>query len=609
MNGRQGRALFPSGRRYTWILVAALLLAVCSCQGAHGFAHGAAAFSTAGAQARRRRQRQQQSSVTPTVGRLAATADPPHNNNNDATATTSTTTQDDETAAASAWQEHRGDARGAVLRLTDVSVWRGPAEILKGIDWSVAPGTKWALVGANGAGKSTLLQAIANDDAERTGRTSGRIVISTTAELAYLQQTAIAGSTRTVYQEAAAGMVALAEAEARMQAAAAKGDLVALEAATTRFQAVGGYQQESKVARVLKGLGFTDLDQKCSELSGGWQMRVALAKTLLTEATLTLLDEPSNHLDASAKAWVARYLANYDGDGALILVTHDVDLLKSMDHMAEVIPGASGLQIYKSCSYTQYMELKTARTAAAYTAYETNQAKAAKLQAFVDRFGASANKASAAQSRVKQIEKMRAAGELDAPADALVTQRFKPSLRLPDPPKAMGDSLLRLRGAAVGHAGNVLVPRVDLDIQRGMKVLIRGPNGAGKSTILHSLRGGIPLLEGQRLENESLKLAFFTQDLAQELDPNQRAMDIVTAYARAEGGDISISNEAARSALGRLGLTGEKALRKIRDLSGGEKARVALAMFSLKPSNLYLVSGNGSAIFHEWRGCGKRYSP
>jgi ATPase subunit of ABC transporter with duplicated ATPase domains len=525
---------------------------------------------------------------------LAATVDPPHHHPNDGTDAVTTATMSQQPA----WQEHWGDARGAVLRLTDVSVWRGPAEILQGLDWSVAPGTKWALVGANGAGKSTLLQAIANEEEEAehsTGRTSGKIVISTTAELAYLQQTAVAGSTRTVYEEAAAGMVALAQAEARMQEAAATGDLVALEAATTRFTALGGYQQEAKVARVLQGLGFTDLDQKCSELSGGWQMRVALAKTLLTEASLTLLDEPSNHLDASAKAWVARYLANYDGDGALILVTHDVDLLKSMDHMAEVIPGASGLQIYKSCSYTQYLEVKAARTAAAYTAYETNQAKAAKLQAFVDRFGASANKASAAQSRVKQIEKMRAAGELDAPADALVTQRFKPSLRLPDPPKAMGDSLLRLQGAAVGHGGNVLVPRVDLDIQRGMKVLIRGPNGAGKSTILHSLRGGIPLLDGKRVENESLKLAFFTQDLAQELDPNERAMDIATAYARAEGGDILISNEAARSSLGRLGLTGEKALRKIRDLSGGEKARVALAMFSLKPSNLYLVSGKGSA--------------
>lgn len=259
-----------------------------------------------------------------------------------------------------------------------------------------------------------------------------------------------------------------------------------------------------------------------------------------------------------------------------------------MDHIAEVIPGAAGLQIYKSCNYEQYLALKEQRAAAAVAEFEKNQEKAAKLQQFVDRFGASATKASAAQSRVKQIERMQAEGLLEAPTDAVVAQRFKPSLVLPEPPKAMGESLLALDEAKVGYGDNkVLVSDVKLNIRRGMKILVRGPNGAGKSTVLHTLRGGIPLLEGKRRENEQLHLAFFTQDLAQELDPDETAVDTVTAYART--GDINISDQDARGALGRLGLTGEKALRKIRDLSGGEKARVALAMFSLKPSNLYLV--------------------
>ena len=481
------------------------------------------------------------------------------------------------------WHAYRGDARGAVLLMEDVDVNRGPAEILQGITWRVEPQQTWALVGANGAGKSTLLKAAVNEIPS-----SGRIVISTTARVGYLKQTAVAGSTQTVYEEAASGMTAIHQAYERMQQASEDGDLVALEKATTQYEALGGYQQEQKVASVLKGLGFTNLEQPCNELSGGWQMRVALAKTLLSESTLTLLDEPSNHLDASAKRWLANYLKNYDA-GSLILVTHDTELLQSMKHIAEVIPGAAGLQIYKSCTYEQYLALKEQRAAAAVAEFEKNQEKAAKLQSFVDRFGASATKASAAQSRVKQIERMQSQGLLDAPADAVVAQRFKPSLVLPEPPKAIGESLLALHEASIGHgADKALVSNVDLDIRRGMKILITGPNGAGKSTLLHTLRGGITLLGGTRSENDQLRLAFFTQDLAQELDPNETAVDTVTAYART--GDVNVSNQDARGALGRLGLTGEKAMRKIRDLSGGEKARVALAMFSLKPSNLYLVS-------------------
>jgi ATPase subunit of ABC transporter with duplicated ATPase domains len=340
----------------------------------------------------------------------------------------------------------------------------------------VEPYQKWALVGANGAGKSTLLKAALHE----IGLGNGSVTIATTAQVGYLQQTAVAGSTKTVYDEAASGMTAIHDAYTRMQQAANDNDLVALERATTQYEALGGYQQEQKVSAVLKGLGFTNLEQTCDQLSGGWQMRVALAKTLLSESTLTLLDEPSNHLDASAKKWLARYLQSYD-NGSLILVTHDTDLLNAMDHIAEVIPGAPGLQIYKSCNYHQYLALKEQRAAAAVTEFTKNQEKAAKLQAFVDKWGASATKATAAQSRVKQIERMEKEGLLQAPPDAVIAQRFKPSLVLPDPPKAMSESLMALKDAVVGHDTNQpLVSNVNLEIVQGMKLLIRGPNGAGK---------------------------------------------------------------------------------------------------------------------------------
>lgn len=366
------------------------------------------------------------------------------------------------------------DARGAALLLEDVTVYRGPSRILHNVDWRIEPRTKWALVGQNGAGKSTLLKAIVGEIAF-----DGSIRRGTKGAVGYLQQTAVAGSSRTVYEEAASGMVAINDARHAVERASANGDLEALEKATSRFEAIEGYKQEQKVSAVLKGLGFTNFDKKCDELSGGWQMRVAFARLLLSEPSLCLMDEPGNHLDAAAKNWLAKYLADYDGEGSMILVTHDVGLLKAMDHIAEVVPPSGNLQIYKSCRFDQYLDLKEQRAAVALSEYDRNAEKAAKLQAFVDRFGASATKASAAQSRVKQIQRMEREGLLDAPSQSILGQRFRPSLVLPNPPKAVGEVLLSLSKAAVGYKGKSLVSGIDLDITKGMKLLIRGPNGAG----------------------------------------------------------------------------------------------------------------------------------
>ena len=381
--------------------------------------------------------------------------------------------------------------RGAAVLLEEVSVYRGPACIIQDVNWRIEPRTKWALVGANGAGKSTLLQAISDAIPYQ-----GNIWTSTIDGIGYLRQTAVASgnSNRTIYEEAASGMTRIYQASRRMEEATNNEDWDALERATVEFEALGGHQQEQKVASVLKGLGFVDAQAihtvRCSELSGGWQMRVAFARLLLSEPTLCLMDEPSNHLDASAKKWLCNYLRNYEGEGSMILVTHDVQLLQSMDHIAEVVPGGanseggSSLQIYKSCTYDQYLELKQQRAEAAQSEYERNTQKAAKLQGFVDRFGASATKASAAQSRVKMLEKMKREGLLDAPAQAVVVQRFRPSLVLPEPPSvgAVDKPLLSLRDASLGYGdkSKPLLSSVNLDITPGMKILVRGPNGAGR---------------------------------------------------------------------------------------------------------------------------------
>jgi ATPase subunit of ABC transporter with duplicated ATPase domains len=499
-------------------------------------------------------------------------------------------------------QFRRGDTRGAALLVENVAISRGASQILTSINWRIEPKAKWGLVGSNGCGKSTLLKGILG----QISLDEGSITVGTTQQVGYLPQSAVAGSNRTIFEEAASAMKKIEEARRaleRAQTIVADGvtsdplaALAALDRAMEQFQAVGGYTQEQQVETVLKGLGFKDMAKRCDELSGGWQMRVSLARLLLSQPTLCILDEPGNHLDVNAKNWLAGYLKTYTA-GAMILVTHDVQLLNSVDHIAEIAMGQ--IQLYKSCNHDQYLQEREFRAQAAQAEYERNLEKAAKLQGFVDRFGASATKASAAQSRVKQIEKMREQGLLDAPADHLQNRRFLPRLRLPKPPKAIGENLLWLKGGQVGHSANLpLISDIDLRLVRGMKILLRGPNGCGKSTILHSLRGQLQLLQGQLISNDGLRLGVFTQDLAQELPATARAVDLVTAYGRTY--DENLSDQDARTVMGALGLTGEKSLRQIRELSGGEKARVALAMFALKPSNLYLLDEVSNHLDIEW---------
>jgi len=488
-----------------------------------------------------------------------------------------------------------GDTKGAVLTVEDVAISRGPAQILSNVNLRIENNERWGIVGPNGAGKSTLLGALMG-----TVRIDeGDALIGPKTRVGYLKQTAVAGSTRTVAQEAASGMQEIEDTKLAMEAAGKiveDGDysedaLIKLQDTTEAFESAGGYTQEQSVESVLKGLGFTseDSDTLCSDFSGGWQMRIALAKLLLSKPSLLLLDEPSNHLDSAARSWLSEYLSTYDG--SLVLVSHDLTLLqKSVNNIAEVIAGT--LLTYGSCNYDKYLEQKVFRAQTAQAEYERNLAEAANLQAFVDRFGASATKAKQAQDRAKKLEKMRKEGKLTPPAAAVIDNRRKPKLNLPPPPKAIGEDLISLVDADIGHDPNgpPLLKNINLEVRRGMKLLLRGPNGAGKSTLMAALRGKLELLNGKRIENDQLRLGTFTQDLAQELDVNARAIDLVTEHARTgEHGNINVSDNDARNVMGLLGLSQDKPLRKVGDLSGGEKARVALSMFTLKASNLLML--------------------
>jgi len=482
---------------------------------------------------------------------------------------------------------------GAALLLENISISRGADQIISNLDLRVERNERWGIVGANGSGKSTLLGSIMG-----TVRTDeGRVLVAPKLRVGYLRQTAVSGSMKTVGEESMSEMEEINSAKEKMKNASKAiedGDtsdtaLNMLDKATARFNTVGGWTQAADADSVLKGIGFLpgDSERLCSEFSGGWQMRIALARLLLGKPDVLLLDEPSNHLDSNARDWLGEYLSNYEG--SIVLVSHDTFLLStSVNNIAEVC--ANTLMKYRSFGYDKYLIEKEFRAKSMTAEYERNVAEAARLQAFVDKFGASATKAASAQSRVKMIEKMRKEGKLEIPAIAVVKKNHH-ILNLPDPTKAIGDTLIELRNADIGYASSVpLLKGISFKLNRGMKVILRGANGSGKSSLMASLRKNLPLMAGKLIENEKLRVGMFTQDLAQELDVEARAIDLVTAYAReGEFGDVMISDQQARGVMGTLGLRGDKPLCKVGELSGGEKARVALSMFALKASNVLML--------------------
>jgi ATPase subunit of ABC transporter with duplicated ATPase domains len=319
----------------------------------------------------------------------------------------------------------------------------------------------------------------------------GSISIARKARVGYLEQKGVSGSTKSVRGEVASRMDRLQAATKALEAAeaaVASGDtsddaLSKLEVANTEFELAGGYTVEQKVSNILRGLGFAeeDYDRLCSEFSGGWQMRIALARLLLSEPDLLFLDEPSNHLDKAARDWLGTYLSAYDG--TLLIVSHDTELLDvAANSIAEVRAGK--IELYKSRSHEQWLVERDERVKMAQIQYEANQREIDRLQGFVDRFGAKTMGASMAQSRLKTIEKLSANG----PEAPVISDGPTPVLRLPPPPRGSA-KLLELKDvklawpAAKADATSPFIIRdCSLRIERGMRIAVRGPNGAGMST-------------------------------------------------------------------------------------------------------------------------------
>lgn len=417
----------------------------------------------------------------------------------------------------------------------------------------------------------------------------GRVVqLAPGASLGYLPQQAVSGSERSVWDEAGSEMAELRAAEGALRAAetaAAAGSedgLRQLDGAMAEFERCGGYEQDEKIGKVLGGLGFAteDWGRRCSELSGGWQMRVALARLLLREPTVMLLDEPTNHLDVAAKAYLSSYLKEYRH--TVVLVSHDAGLLDGCcSRIVEIEAGQ--FAEYPGCNYSRYLEEKTARAFSAARAAAKTAAEAEKLEHFITRFGAKATKAKSAQSKQKALDKLLAANPTAEPLDAEDRHQSTLRITLPPAPPCARESIV-LENADIGYpGGEPLIRNVNLTLERKNRYGICGLNGAGKSTLLKTLAGALAPVNAdavRRVGDERVSCGVFTQDLAADLPTNESGLEYLEKLAPAR------TREELRGTLGAMGIRGSAALRQMLYLSGGEQARVALASFVVQSHNV-----------------------
>ena len=461
-----------------------------------------------------------------------------------------------------------------MLRVEALTLSPGGDDLLVDVNWHVRPGDHVGLVGRNGAGKTTLLRAIAGEMAPATGR----VTVRSGAVVGYLPQQAVSGSSATVWEEAGARMTRLAaleealrHARARVEAGEADG-AQRLADATEAYRLAGGFRKEERIGEVLHGLGFgpDSWHRPCDTFSGGWQMRIALARLLLSEPDVALLDEPTNHLDMEARSWLARYLA--EAPWAFVVVSHDRHLLDvACGRIAEVRGGR--LHTYTG-NFTSFLVERELRAQQQEAAAEKLADERARLERFVERFGAKATKAAQAKSKQKQLDRL---GEVDAPERQAALPRF----HLPEAPPGALEALV-LKKADIGWA-EPLLRGVDLTLERGQRLALVGANGAGKSTLLQTLAGRVPTLAGRRQVGDRVRIGVFDQDLAATLPGDVDPLGYLTELVP------TLPPQRIRAVLGALGLPGEMALRPIAQLSGGEKARVALAALVVRPHNVLLL--------------------
>ncbi len=468
-----------------------------------------------------------------------------------------------------------------MIQLTGAAKRYGPRTLFEGLDWLVTPQDRVGIVGGNGTGKSTLLKILAGLETLDAGSITRMKGIST----GYLPQEGLILSGRSVFAECLSVFDSLRAKDAEMETLARRmGELdphgadyqtVAdrFHRLQSEFAAHDGYSLEAKVGTVLGGLGFPadDWQRPTNEFSGGWQMRVALAKLLLAAPNLLLLDEPTNHLDLEARNWLEGYLAAYPH--AFVLISHDryfldVTVKKTVEIWNRRVWFYTG-------NYDQYLKQKAERLAQQEAAYRNQQDKIRQLEGFIERFRYKASKAKQVQSRIKEIERMDKV-EAPPPEEETVHFRFPPS-------PASGRVVAEFRGVAKSYGEKRVFSDVHFTIERGDRIALVGVNGAGKSTLIKLLAGLEPLTEGDYRLGHNVRIEYFAQDQYKEMDPEARLLDDLSTAAR------RATQTELRGLLGCFLFSSDDVFKKIGVLSGGERNRYALARILVQPANFLLL--------------------
>jgi ATP-binding cassette subfamily F protein 3 len=470
---------------------------------------------------------------------------------------------------------------GSMLSLAGVSKRYGSQIVFADVSWSVPDGARVGLTGPNGAGKSTLLKMLAGalepDD--------GQVALPRGTLVGYLPQHIIGIRGETVLDHALAAFAELHELERRREDLEHRlatvdpqrdeyaGILDRYTAVCEEWEHRARYDIESETETVLHGLGFTgaDMDRDCGELSGGWQMRVALAQLLLKRPDVLLLDEPTNYLDLEARTWLEEFLVSYPG--TVILVAHDRYFLDvAVDRIAEVLHGR--ITDYPM-NYTRYLEERETRMELAQAAYENQKAEIERIESFISRFRYQASKAALVQSRVKQLERIE---RLPPPEGHERELR----IRLPEAERS-GRVVLEAKGLCKRYGDHAVYDRADLVVERGQRVAIVGPNGAGKTTLLKILAEVIPFDGGSLKVGHNVRLGYFAQDHAEMLTATRTLLDEMMSVATAE------TAPHVRALLGAFLFSGDAVEKRVGVLSGGERSRLALAKILLEPRNCLLL--------------------
>ena len=461
-----------------------------------------------------------------------------------------------------------------ILQLEHVSKSFGGRTLFADATIRLEENDRLALVGPNGAGKTTLLRIISGEeDAD-----SGRIVLAKDARIGYLEQEAIEMGENPIFEEVLSSQVEILEAERRLKKLEAElganptdQQLAAAGRARDNYEILGGYTIESKVRSVLFGLGFKedDLDRSTTEFSGGWQMRLALAKLLVRNPEVLLLDEPTNHLDLESVRWLESFLRGYTG--TVIVVSHDRAFMDNMvDRVAEVDNGQ--VILYKG-NYSAYLRAREQRIEQLRAEYKQQLEEIARLEAFVEKFRYKATKARQAQDREKKLERLRA-NLVTIPEDRKTVHfNFKQ-------PERTGDEVVKARGLVKRYGDNVVYDGLDFSLYRGDKVALVGPNGSGKSTLLKMIAGALEPDAGTIEYGVRVSKTYYAQHQLEELNSGNTVFEELDRVA--PGWTIA----QVRTLLGAFLFNGDDVDKRVSVLSGGEKSRLALAKMLVAPRPL-----------------------